>query len=274
MARGLRKGDDGRHLITFHPRGGSGSAEPFHAEEWLDFNMRQNGHGTEFDGRYEKTRLDYDRTPIKPVIDAEPIYEDHPVNFNAKGFGHSIAADVRRALYWDLFSGACGHTYGNHCIWQMWDPKKNRKPVNAPLLSWQEALDQPGAGQMQYARRLLESRPYLTRIPDDSIIVESDIKTAMPGAGTRRFVATRDTDGSYAFVYAPIGRTFQVHMSKITGQKVKAWWFNPRTGTATSIGEFPNTGEQPFTPPNPGEFIDWVLVLDDAAKDYLIPPQK
>ena len=55
MARGLRRGDQGTHLITFHPSGGSGSAEAFHAEPWLDFNMRQNGHGAEFTGRYDKT---------------------------------------------------------------------------------------------------------------------------------------------------------------------------------------------------------------------------
>jgi len=65
-----RLGDGGAHLITFHPRGGSGSAEVFHDAEWLDFNMRQNGHAIDFTGRYDQTRVDYDRTPIKPVIDA------------------------------------------------------------------------------------------------------------------------------------------------------------------------------------------------------------
>ncbi len=72
--------------------------------------------------------------PVKPVIDGEPVYEDHPVNFDAKKLGHSIAADVRRALYWDLFSGACGHTYGHHSVWQMWQPGRN--PINNPLLPW------------------------------------------------------------------------------------------------------------------------------------------
>jgi hypothetical protein len=52
---------------------------------------------------------------------------------------------------------------------------------------------------------------------------------------------------------------------------VKAWWFNPRTGEATSIGEFPNTGEREFTPPDKGELLDWVLVLDDAAKKFPAP---
>ena len=268
MARGLRKGDGGAHLITFHPTGGSGSAEPFHAEDWLDFNMRQNGHGPEFTGRYDKTAVDYGRIPVKPVIDGEPIYEDHPVSFRAPELGHSIAADVRRPLYWDLFSGACGHTYGHHSVWQMWTPK--RKPVNHPLLPWDEALAQPGAGQMQHARRLLESRPFLTRIPDDSLIVTGPVPTAMPGAGRYRFVATRDSEGSYAMVYAPVGRPFRVRLDKLSGARVIAWWFNPRTGESTRIGEFDKRGEREFVPPGPGEASDWVLVLDDASRNF--PP--
>jgi hypothetical protein len=72
-------------------------------------------------------------------------------------------------------------------------------------------------------------------------------------------------------VYAPVGRTFSVRMDKITGPRVKAWWFNPRNGEATAIGEFANTGARAFTPPDKGEQIDWVLVLDDAAKNYPAP---
>ncbi len=266
MARGLREGDGGAHLITLHPTGANGSAQYFPDTGWLDFNMRQNGHAAEFTGHYDQTRADYDRTPVKPVLDGEPLYEDHPISFDAQKLGHSIAADVRRPLYWDLFSGACGHTYGNHAVWQMWAP--GRSPVNNPLMPWFQAIDQPGAGQMQFARRLLESRPFLTRIPDDSVIVTDRVPTAVPGAGRYRFVATRDSAGSYAMVYAPVGRKFSVHMNKVTGPKVKAWWFNPRNGEATVIGEFPNTGAREFVPPDLGEMLDWVLVLDDAAKNF------
>src|SRR4051812_735993 len=226
MARGLRKGDGGSHLITFHPPGGGGSSKWFQEDEWLSFNMRQNGHVAEFTGRYDKTREDYDRTPVKPVIDGEPIYEDHPISFNAKSLGHSIAADVRRPLYWDLFGGACGHTYGHHSVWQMWSQGKN--PINNPLMPWSEAINQPGAGQMQYGRKLIESRPMLTRIPDDSVILTDRVATSVPGAGTRHFAATRDEVGTYAMVYVPVGRAFKVQMDGIAGAKVKAWWFNPR----------------------------------------------
>jgi hypothetical protein len=268
MARGLRTGDGGAHLMTFHPTGGQSSSTPFHDDDWLDFNMRQNGHVTEFTGRYDQTRADYDRTPVKPVIDGEPIYEDHPIAFDAKKFGHSISADVRRPLYWDLFSGAFGHTYGHHSIWQMWTPE--RKPVNNPLLPWTDAIEQPGGAQMQHGRALIESRPFLTRIPDQSAIVADAVPTSVPGAGRHQFVATRDANGSYAMVYAPVGRTFRVRMSVIAGPRVRAWWFNPRTGQATEIGTFANTGERAFTPPDPGELLDWVLVLDDESKKY--PP--
>ena len=128
--------------------------------------------------RGDQTRADYDLQPTKPVIDGEPIYEDHPIAFNARENGHSISADVRRPLYWDLFSGAFGHTYGHHSVWQMWAP--GRQPVNGPLLPWYEAIKQPGASQMQYGRRLIESRPFLNRIPDDSIIVSDAVATAVP----------------------------------------------------------------------------------------------
>jgi hypothetical protein len=272
MARGLRAGDGGSHLMTFHPPGGNGSSTWFHGEAWLDFNMRQNGHVTEYTGRYDQTRVDYDRTPTKPVLDGEPIYEDHPLSFDAKKLGHSIASDVRRPLYWDLFNGAFGHTYGHHAVWQMWTP--TRKPINNPLLPWYEALDQPGAAQMQHGRALMESRPFLTRIPDPAVIVPGAVPTSMPGAGRYQFVATRDAGGSYAMVYAPVGRPFAVRMSVITGPKVKAWWFNPRTGEATAIGTFANTGERTFTPPDKGEMLDWVLVLDDEGRKYPAPGRR
>jgi hypothetical protein len=33
-------------------------------------------------------------------------------------------------------------------------------------------------------------------------------------------------------------------------------------------------GEREFTPPDPGEMLDWVLVLDDAAKQYPPPGRR
>ncbi|MCA9168133.1 MAG: glycoside hydrolase family 140 protein, partial [Planctomycetales bacterium] len=270
MAKGLSEGDGGAHLMTFHPRGGGGSSQYFHDDAWLSFNMRQNGHNVEFNRNYQKTLEDYNRQPTKPVIDGEPIYEDHPISFKADDNGHSIAADVRRPLYWDLFTGACGHTYGHHSVWQMWQP--GRGPINRPLMPWYEAIHQPGANQMQFGRRLIELRPQLNRIPDDAVIVADEIQSSVPGTGRYRFCATRDADGSYAFVYVPVGRKFKVRMDKITGTEVVAHWYNPRTGQFSFIGNFSNVGEREFESPTPGEVLDWILVLDDVSKRYSSSP--
>jgi hypothetical protein len=271
MARGLSAGDGGAHLRTYHPMGGHSSSEWFHGDDWLDFNMRQNGHEVGFTRSYATTVQDYHREPVKPVIDGEPIYEGIPVSFDPEEHGHSVAADVRRPLYWDLFSGAFGHTYGHHSIWQMWQP--GRDPNHHPLMPWQDALAQPGSAQMQFGRRLIESRPFLTRIPDDSVMVVDQADTGVPGAGRYRFTATRDRDGTYAMVYAPVGRAFTVHMDVIRNGSVRAWWFNPRNGEAQEIGTFANTGRRTFIPPNPGELLDWVLVLDDVSQGYPRPGQ-
>ena len=271
MAEGLKEGCGGTQLVTFHPRGGAGSADWFHNEPWLDFNMRQNGHNQNYPGACSKTLDDYQRKPAKPVIDGEPLYEDHPLSFRPDRYGHSIAADVRRPFYWDVFNGACGHTYGHHSIWQMYEPEEKRKAPNHPLMSWKKALKQPGAQQMAYGRMLMESRPAKGRIPDESIIVPHPVPTAVPGSGHYRFAATRDEAGTYLMVYAPAGRTFTIRTDFIKSKKLKAWWYNPRNGRAELIGRFANQGKKEFTPPTPGETTDWVLVVDDANRKYPAP---
>lgn len=261
MAQGLQEGDGGVHLITLHPRGGGGSAEVFHDEPWLSFNMRQNGHDNVY-ATYANTLRTYLRTPSKPVIDGEPIYEDHPVNFDPDRNGHSTAADVRRALYWDLFEGACGHTYGHHSVWQMYQPGKY-SPVNRPLMCWREALQQPGASQMHYAKDLLLSYPFFTRIPaTDEVLEAGEYSSAMPGRGTYHFAATRDTEGTYIMVYAPTGRPFTVHTDCMPGKRLRLSWFNPRTGRKHRAGLRPNTGSLTIASPAEGEMEDWVLVIE------------
>jgi hypothetical protein len=262
MAEGVRKGDNGRNLITYHPQGGATSSAWFHDDTWLDFNMQQTGHNTDLPVA-DRIAKDYARSPVKPVMDGEPLYEDHPIGFNAKERGYSNAADVRKAAYWGVFAGGHGYTYGNHSVWQMYD--EGRQPINGPLKTWRVAIQAPGAGQVRHLRALMESRPFLTRVPDQSVLASD------PSAGSKRLQATRDSEGSYAFVYSPGGRRFSVRMDKITGSTVKAWWYNPRTGEAMAAGEYPNTGVREYTPPDEGENIDWVLVLDDAGRKFTPP---
>jgi hypothetical protein len=263
LARGIAIGVNGSEnydglLMTFHPRGGATSSTWFHNDPWLDFNMHQTGHGLAAQVQpWEKIRKDYEREPVKPVMDGEPLYEDHPIAFRAKEHGYSFDAHVRQRAYWAVFAGGHGHTYGNHAVWQMFAP--GRRPVNGPLMHWRDAIERPGAKQMVYVKRLVESRPFLSRVPDDTVVVD-------PLSGPDRISATRG-DG-YAFVYSAQGRPFSVTMGKISGTEVIATWYNPRNGELREAGRFPNKGTQEFTCPSEGFGSDWVLVLDDASKGF------
>jgi hypothetical protein len=263
MARGLDAGDDGRHLMTFHPTGGRTSSEYFHDDEWLDFNMHQTGHRDR--GSWSNIARDYTRRPVKPVMDGEPLYEDHPINFKPLEFGFSADWHIRRLAWWHVFAGGFGHTYGCHNIWQMHAP--GRKPISWAHRYWYESLDLWGAGDMTHVKHLMLSRPFVTRIPDDSVV------TSDRGSGDGYVNATRDAQGSYAFVYTPLGLPVTVDLEKLSGRKVKAWWYDPRHGTAHEIGVYDKKGTCQFKPPIHGKGNDWVLVLDDASKAFSTPGQ-
>ncbi len=254
LGEGLRAGDP-RHLITFHFK----SSEWAHGRKWLDFNMLATGHGAVDGDTYSAITEDYALKPAKPCVDAEPRYEDHPVNWHNDGkTGWFDDYDVRQAAYWSVFAGGCGFAYGAHGVWQMYAP--DRHPISKARTSWFDSLDFDGASDMTHLRRLIESRPMLARVPDQSLIV-GDARE-----GAAHVQATRGRD--YAFVYIPTGESVQIESGRLSGEQLKAWWFNPRDGTSKLICVFSNAERLDFDPPGePSRGNDWVLVLDDAASD-------
>ena len=136
MAKGLDQGDNGRHLMTYHPQYMNNY---FYNEAWLDFNMAQTNHV--FDSPNYKDMLEnYQLKPTKPTIDGEPRYEDIPHDYNPSN-ERMTDFDVRQAQYWALFSGAFGIVYGNNNVWQMYDSKYTTW-IGADIF-WYDALDRP-----------------------------------------------------------------------------------------------------------------------------------
>jgi hypothetical protein len=256
MAAGLRAGDEGRHLCTFHPQGQQHSSQYFGQAEWIDFHMLQSGHARNRDN-WRSIADDYALIPTKPCMDGEPGYEDHPAGFAVEN-GYLDDYDARKACYWALFAGAHGHTYGCHPIWQFWSI--GHKPLTWARRPWQEALQLPGASQMQYAKHLLLSRPYFRRIPDQSLIA------AGQGEGTHHIQACRDSAGSYAMIYLPANNTVEIDVSSLLGPTYRMWWFNPRTGHAQWIDE--RTTALPIEIATPFGGPDWVLVIDSLPAGF------
>ena len=254
---------DPNHLITFHPRGRMTSSVWFHNEDWLDFNMFQSGHrrydqdDTEWcfgEDNWRYVEMDYNLEPVKPTLDGEPSYEGIPQGLHDTLQPFWKDNDVRRYAYWSVFSGGAGFTYGHSAVMQFYVPTDKGAAYGAREY-WDEAINHPGAGQMIHLKKLMLSRSYFDRVPDQSIIGNTQ------GEKYACQIATRGKD--YAFVYVYNGGNIEVSLGKIEGKNITASWFDPRTGEIEKIGQFQNQGQKEFDPPgDPADGNDWVLILD------------
>lgn len=230
FAQAIKEHAGSRHLVT-----GSGN------EEWADLLCRPSAAQEPWDA----VRADWLRVPARPVVDGGSATE-----------GREALEQVRRIAYWQVLAGACGHTYVHAQVAGF--PGEGGVP-------WTDALHHPGAEQMHLLRQLLEARPYSSRVPDQSLLLGDT------GVGTAHCQASRGSDGldgasgSYALIYSGAGRPFTVDMTRMTGVSVVAAWFDPRSGRTQWVGQYPVRGERTFTPPTEE---DWVLVLDDGARNY------
>ncbi len=260
LAKGIAIGVSGREdydavLMTYHTSGPGHASDFFHEDPWLDFTSIQSSHGNRI-LNWKMIERDYNRRPIKPVIDLETTYPDALI---MQGMQPGNDDHARRSAYWSVFAGACGHTYGHNSIWQMFAP--GRTPILNPQSHWYEAIYAPSAAQMGFLRKLIESRPFLSRVPDQSLLASD------AGDDIDHLRAIRG-DG-YAMIYSPNGRSFTVHLDRFSDKTIRAWWFDPRTGSSKLLGEFPKQGDQEFDPPGePTVGNDWVLVLDDAEQAF------
>ena len=253
-------------MISYHPTGEQSSSFWFHDRSWLDFDSIQSGHFINTTS-FQLVGDDYAKTPVKPVLDMEPGYENITDRLSGNPDARRLqAVDVRRTAYLNVFAGAAGLTYGQGEVYGF---NAGGRVITrwGTEMSWQEALKLPASGQMQYIRRLIESRPMLERMPDQSLIA-GDVSTR----AVERVEAMRGADGGYAFVYFPSGKTnVTVNTGKLSGKKLVAWWYDPRIGEAKPLDRFAKTDAREFTTPSSGTNDDWVLVLDDADKKFPAP---
>lgn len=206
-------------------------------------------------------------TPQKPTLDGEPCYEDHPVKGEVwnkrKEKGVYLPWfddwDVRVPAYQAMLSGALGHTYGHHSIWQMWEP--HWEPLSICRTPWRDALDHPGSFQMGYLRKLFEARPFWQMEPAQHLIVGKNPEDM------DHIRAAKSKNGAFAVLYIPTGKSITVNLTQITGEKINAWWFNPRQNSSQLIGVLTRTKQLTLQPPSSGRGNDWVLVIDDASKE-------
>lgn len=255
------KADYSSTLMTYHSF--NSSSNWFHNDEWIDFHTWGSYHAEVNNTKtYLAAIADWNLPNPKPTMNSEPCYEGHGINYAIDDNGIFTSTDVRLAAYWSVFSGAAGFTYGAQPIWQFTDETR-KKHSPKTYQNWQQGMELPGASQVGLLKKLMESRPMTNLVPDQSLIVA--------GQGDCGSYSCAIRGKSYAFVYIPTGNKTTIKMGIISGEKVKASWFDPRNGHFTVIGEFKNSGEKSFEVPGmskelswlkSGRGCDWVLVLE------------
>ncbi len=167
---------------------------PADLEEKMDFYMFQSGHNVA--GQDQAWRLAehfYAAEPAKPLINAEPCYEQ--MGYSRQMYGRFDRFDVRKAAWTSLLSGACaGITYGAHGVWN-W--QKLNKPKNMILgegfddpLPWEEALTLPGAWDYGYMKYLAEEYDLGEMKPCSELVENNTEDIRMAQTGDRYFIYT------------------------------------------------------------------------------------
>jgi hypothetical protein len=258
MARGLKEGSGGRHLVSYHGDWMSSSSEWDHDADWLDFNTIQSGHTWESDN-YAFVSTDRALFPAKPTVDIEPSYENHPVGGRPPIDAHK----VRTQAYTAMLAGAAGHGYGAldlFCFFKDTDgpfPRGGGGWKEPVFRNWRTAIAYEGAAQMGLMRGLFEKRPWHKLVPGQSLM------SSYKGEGNRRRTAAWGQDGSFMLAYLPEGGSVTMRgLDRLNGPQLTASWFDPRTGAWKEAGRYDKKGALGFTAPSAGEKDDWVLVID------------
>ncbi len=267
LGRALKAGCEGQNLVTVHPTSPNASSKFYAHSKWLDFYMCQaKSSSVPASAAFDAAALvlgDWKIASVKPTMMTEHRYESGT---------HEDPLIQRRSLYQCVFAGGCGYAYGHNALWQM-TPHTGKpwmlKGWPPGVTNWTQALDTPAVRQLHYIKTLLYSHPYLTRIPDQSLV--------LAGQGTNvatRVQATRDgtwghNDATYIMAYISSPRTVTLNTGVITARELKVFGFDPATGSTELIHEkLANPGRLTLEKRPQG---DWVVVIEDAAKDYSQP---
>lgn len=248
--------DPHRDLATQHPCGQNWSIEHFRDEPWFSFIGYQSGHGDSpahlrwlTSGPPAKN---WNRIPVKPIINLEPNYEIHPAYHSNRLFG---AKEVRRAACWSLLrSPAAGVTFGHNSIW-FWPEREEAAEAHGNIPSvppWYEGLNSPGVQAMSLLRGFFADLPWWTLRPADHLLREQ-----APEPAPERFIAAASDEAASVFVaYTPEGD--RVCLNPLSSPPLSVRWFNPRNGSYLRA-DIPESGTPlSFQPPSNE---DWLLVI-------------
>ena len=239
----LRAAEGGRHLITGHAGRGVTGFQSFGAHSWLTLNSAYDGESCPDDTMASQIVTERTWSPNLPILSIEQM-------FDAEGADARCLADQ---FFWAVLEGGVGHTYGNGYVWSF-----------SPGWDSDSGINSLGSRVQTNAAKLMRSRRYWLLEPDYT----HQVVTAGYGSGSATVATARVSTGETVIAYVPDGGTVvTVDLRRLTGARATAYWYDPETGVATSIGTFVTQGPLDFVSPGDAQ----VLVLDDAARQFPVP---
>jgi hypothetical protein len=253
VATGIKSADP-VHLMTADNAGQQSALDVWSGCPWLDINLMYNSSNP------SKLNFEYTRPDSLPFFMDEDEYENEH---------ETTPLRLRTRQYWSVLSGAyLGSFFGNNPIWCFGETNPSSAVPCRTDKSWESELGSAGSVGQSWFGKLFRSREHWLLVPD----IKHAVVTAGYGSGPTLTTTARTSDGQTVIAYIPNGNqtTLKVDMSKITSanKTAKCWWFNPSSGTTSSIATVPNFGTRDFTPPDSN---DWVLVIDDATPKLAAP---
>ena len=200
-------------------------------------------------------RRAYGHTPALPSYLLEEPYDEEGPDGNA--VNPNATQPVRRFQWWGWLTTIGGYISGNGYVWVFKDT-----PV-----SWRSHLGTPGTLDMGRLNAFIRSISWWQLVPSGLSGLKTLVTAGGGSDGDAGYVSAAATPtGTLLVAYVPPAHsgTVTIDMTAMSGANVRARWFNPTTAAYTTIGTYPNTGSQAFTPPgdNGSGNADWVLVLD------------
>ena len=251
---GVRETEQTRHLATIHALSGYSSAGDFHDADWLDFHMVQ----THTNAAYIDSLIDADwhREPAKPTVNGEGFYEaEEPLFERQTGYRRMLVNDYdcawmqRYQLYWTLFFGGIGYTYGHKYLWTMTDGGDSRGARGA--LS-HHALDAPGAATLRCATRAADRSWAMVYTTRGEVI---GLRLDRLAAGTADLAWYNPRNGRW-------------HVDGVETERRRPFATGVPSGPGAQVAYYQPPGSSDdtfFRGAAAGEGNDWILVADVAS---------
>ena len=174
----------------------------------------------------------------------EPDYEGSKPNITSEGI------HMRRQAFHSFFAGASGFTYGGKI------DKEGNGPLWSPYKGWKKMLDMEGANSMRNIKKFCLDNGWPNWIPDNSLM-----KGGNSVGEFQKVAVSSKISGDY-YIYFPDSSQLSIDLKqklKIV-EKVIIQWFNPVSGTYTSIKQV-NVDNSVIDLQPPEGWPDAVLVL-------------